>query len=244
MSWEDRRMSPVESSPHLAHIDVGQARATLVRPFHRPEGRALTIGLTGGIGSGKTTAAKALKNMGATIADSDAIAREIVAPDSEGLRLIVERFGTDILTDEGTLDRGALAQGVFTNTGARADLEAITHPLIAHRAAQILAHAPIGGLGVNDVPLLVETGMAPMFDLVIVVETPLDQRLCRLEDRGMSKADAKARIAAQARDEQRRKVATILVENTGTADDLTEVMRQIDRQWLRPQAANSSLSKP
>ena len=229
-------MDAVDTAFASVIIEEGGARARLLRAFERPSARAVKIGLTGGIGTGKTTATKALAGRGALVADADEIAREVVERGSEGLRLIVERFGGRVLMEDGSLDRGALARIVFSDEAARRDLEAITHPLIARRAAEILSGAPCGGLAVYDVPLLVETGMAPIFDAVLVVEAPLEVRLARLAERGIDEEDARARIASQASDLERRAVASIIIENAGTAEELAALVDRVDREWLRPES--------
>ncbi|WP_115727358.1 dephospho-CoA kinase [Actinomyces culturomici] len=218
----------------MARIETGGAVATLIREFERPSVCALRIGLTGGIGSGKSSATRALADRGALVADADEIAREVVAPGTEGLRLVVERFGGGVLDEDGALDRAALGRIVFADPRARADLEALTHPLIAQRAAAILAGAVVGGLAVYDVPLLVEKDMAPLFDAVIVVDAPQETRIARLETRGIGREDALARIASQAREAERRSIAHVWIENSGTPDDLVALVARVDEVWLRP----------
>lgn len=214
-------------------IRVGGARARLLRFWKPPTGRAPRIGLTGGIGAGKSTVARTLSDLGAVLADADAIAREVVAPGSEGLDAVVARFGAGVLDEDGALDRGALAPIVFADPGARRDLEAITHPLIARRAAEILAGAPVGGLAVYDVPLLAELGMEGLFDAVLVVEAPMPLRLERLEARGLDRSGAEARIASQSSDLDRRRIAHVVLENTGSAEDLAALVDRVDSGWLR-----------
>lgn len=215
-----------------AVIREGGATAELLRSWTAPVGRALRIGLTGGIGSGKSTLAKSFAQAGALVADADRIAREVVAPGGPGFEEIVRRFGAGLIDEQGGLDRRALSGIVFSDASARADLEAITHPLIAARAEEILSSAPAGGLAVYDVPLLVELDMAGSFDLVIVVEAPLDLRLDRLEGRGMGRAEAGARIGAQAGDEQRRAIANILCTNAGSLEDARRLARTLVAEWF------------
>jgi dephospho-CoA kinase len=188
----------------------------------------LRIGLTGGIGSGKSTVAGLLAERGAVIVDADRIAREVVAPGTQGLAAVVEAFGAGILAPDGSLDRPALAAVVFRDPAARARLDGIVHPLVRERSVQLTAAAPPDAVLVNDVPLLVETGQAASYDLVLVVEADLATRLSRLVDRGLPEEDARARIDAQATDEQRRAVADVVLDNSGTRDELAA---QVDRFW-------------
>jgi dephospho-CoA kinase len=188
----------------------------------------LRIGLTGGIGSGKSTVAGLLAARGARIVDADRIAREVVAPGSAGLAAVVAAFGSGVLTEDGALDRPALAAVVFSDPQARARLDGIVHPLVRARAAELVAEAPADAVVVQDVPLLVETGQAASYDLVLVVEADLETRVRRLVQRGLGADDARARIAAQATDEQRRAVADVVLDNSGTPEELEA---QVDRFW-------------
>src|SRR5690242_11798639 len=188
------------------------------------------IGLTGGIGAGKSAVAARLAAHGAVIIDSDRLAREAVEKGSPGLARVVEEFGAEILDDDGALDRAALARRIFNDDDARKRLEQIIHPYVRQRSAEIVAAAPEGTVLVNDVPLLVEAGMAGLFDKVIVVlaaEATRVERLVRL--RGMSAEDARARIAKQATDEQRRAVADIVIVNDGRPEELDAA---VDAAWL------------
>ncbi|TKJ18230.1 dephospho-CoA kinase [Blastococcus sp. CCUG 61487] len=186
------------------------------------------IGLTGGIGSGKSTVAGLLAARGAVVIDADRIAREVVEPGTPGLAAVIEAFGDGVLAADGALDRPALAGIVFADPEARARLDGIVHPLVRERAVELAAAAAADAVLVNDVPLLVETGQAGSYDLVLVVEADLDVRLARLVERGMTEDDARARIAAQATDEQRRAVADVVLDNSGTLERLEE---QVDRFW-------------
>jgi dephospho-CoA kinase len=188
----------------------------------------LRIGLTGGIGSGKSTVAALLAEHGARVVDADRIAREVVEPGTPGLAAVVAEFGDRVLTEQGGLDRPALAGIVFGDPQARARLDAVVHPLVRARTAELVAAAPADSVVVQDVPLLVETGQAGSYDLVLVVETDVDTRVARLVDRGLSEDDARARIASQATDEQRRAVADAVVRNDG---DRAELAAQVDRFW-------------
>ncbi|PZS40291.1 MAG: dephospho-CoA kinase [Pseudonocardiales bacterium] len=176
----------------------------------------LRIGLTGGMGSGKSMVAARLAQCGASIIDSDRIAREVLKPGTDGLRAVIGEFGEGILAADGSLDRAALAAQVFSNAEARARLNAIVHPRVAARSAELIAAAPAEAIVVQDIPLLVEVGMAPGFPLVIVVHADALVRQHRLiEQRGVAPADAAARLAAQATDLQRRAVADIWLDNSG-----------------------------
>ena len=188
----------------------------------------LRIGLTGGIGSGKSTVAALLAERGARVVDADRIAREVVEPGTPGLAAVVAEFGPDVLTAEGALDRAALAAVVFGDRAARARLDGIVHPLVRARAAELVAAAPADAVVVQDVPLLVETGQAASFDLVLVVEADADTRVARLVDRGLTADDARARMASQATDEERRAVADVVLRNDG---DRAALAAQVDRFW-------------
>jgi dephospho-CoA kinase len=180
----------------------------------------LRIGLTGGIGSGKSTVSGLLAERGAVVVDADRIAREVVEPGSPGLAAVVEAFGPSVLAADGSLDRPALADVVFADPEARRRLDAIVHPLVRARAGELAAAAPPDAVVVHDVPLLVETGQAAAYDLVLVVEADPETRVARLVQRGLTADDARARMAAQANDEQRRAVADVVLDNSGTPEQL------------------------
>ncbi|MCO7218702.1 dephospho-CoA kinase [Klenkia sp. PcliD-1-E] len=188
----------------------------------------LRIGLTGGIGSGKSTVATLLVEHGAVLVDADVLAREVVAPGTPGLAAVVEAFGDGVLGLDGALDRPALAAVVFADPQQRARLDSLVHPLVRARAAELVAAAPPDAVVVQDVPLLVETGQAGSYDLVVVVQASLPVRLSRLEQRGMTEADARARIAGQATDEERAAVADVLLHNDGTREELAA---QVEAFW-------------
>ena len=192
--------------------------------------QGMRVGLTGGVGAGKSTVAKLLAEHGAVIIDADAIAREVVQPGTPGLAAVVEAFGPDIVGPDGALDRAKLASIVFADEAQRGRLNAIVHPLVDERTAELMRAAPEGAVVVYDVPLLVEGGLAEGFDFVLVVEASVPTRLARLADRGMPEDDARNRIAAQASDEQRRAVADAVVRNDGTRDDLRA---QVEDVWQR-----------
>ncbi|WP_222263698.1 dephospho-CoA kinase [Modestobacter marinus] len=188
----------------------------------------LRIGLTGGIGSGKSTVAALLAERGAVVVDADRIAREVVEPGTPGLAAVAEAFGPGVLTADGALDRPALAGVVFADPAARARLDGIVHPLVRARAAELVAAAPADAVVVQDVPLLVETGQARSYDLVLVVEADPEIRVRRLVGRGLAEEDARARIASQATDAQRRAVADVVLSNDGDREHLAA---QVDRFW-------------
>jgi dephospho-CoA kinase len=190
----------------------------------------LLVGLTGGIGAGKSTVAELLAARGAVIIDADQVARAVVEPGQPALKKLVERFGESIVDPDGRLERGALAKLAFGDDEARRDLEAITHPAINDEFSRRVVEAPSDAIVVLDVPLLAESEQARKrpYQTVIVVEAPRDVRLERLEARGVDRADAEARMAAQAGDEERRKIATNVVDNAGDRADLD---RQIDQVW-------------
>ena len=198
----------------------------------------MQIGLTGGIGSGKSTAAARFAELGALVIDADALAREVVEPGTDGLAAVVAEFGEQVLDADGRLDRPALARLVFGDEAARGRLNAIVHPRVRTRAAGLIAAAPPGTVVVQDVPLLVETEQAGAYDLVVVVEAPEQRRVQRLAaDRGMSAEDVRARMASQATDEQRRAVADVVLVNDGTPDDLRA---KVDALWADRIAGNRS----
>jgi dephospho-CoA kinase len=196
------------------------------------------VGLTGGIGAGKSAVADRLAELGAVVIDADRLAREVVAPGTDGLAEVVAAFGEQVLGPDGGLDRPALGQLVFGDDAARRRLEEIIHPRVRARTAEIATAAAPDAIVVNDVPLLVETGIAAGYQLVIVVladERIREQRLVR--DRGMTPEQVRARIAAQATDAQRRAVADIVLVNDGTREEL---LAQVDAAWrdrLQPLAA-------
>lgn len=191
----------------------------------------MRVGLTGGIASGKSTVSAILAELGAVVIDADELAREVVARGTPGLARVVEEFGPEILTPEGDLDRPELGRIVFADEPRRKALEAIVHPLVFERYAELEAAAPEHGLVVHDIPLLAESGRADTFDAVIVVETPAEVQVERmLRDRGWTREDAEARIAAQATPEQRRAIATHLIVNTGTLAELRARVEEIYRE--------------
>ncbi len=201
----------------------------------------LRIGLTGGIGAGKSALSATFAKCGAVIVDGDVIAREVVQPGTEGLKALVGAFGDDILLPDGSLDRPALAAKAFRDDEARQRLNGIVHPLVGKRRAEIIASVPDDSVVVEDIPLLVESGMAPLFPLVVVVHADVEVRVRRLVDqRGMPEEDARARIAAQASDEQRRAVADIWLDNSGSPEDLVKRAHEVWDNRIVPFAHNLS----
>ncbi|MGZ7020406.1 MAG: dephospho-CoA kinase [Ilumatobacteraceae bacterium] len=198
----------------------------------------LRIGLTGGIGAGKSTVSATFAACGGIIVDGDVIAREVVEPGTEGLAKLVDAFGEDILLPEGALNRPALATKAFGDEDRRATLNGIVHPLVARRRAEIIAAVSEDEVVVEDIPLLVESGMAPLFPLTVIVHADPEVRVGRLIKRGMTEADARARIAAQATDEQRRAVADVWLDNSGSEGQLVERARELWYQRILPFAHN------
>jgi dephospho-CoA kinase len=208
----------------------------------------LRVGLTGGIGAGKSEVSRLLAAHGAVVIDADALAREVVAPGSEGLAAVVEQFGADVLGPDGSLDRAAMAARVFTDPTARARLEAIVHPrvraLAAAREAAAVAADP-SAVVVHDVPLLVETGQRDGYDLLLVVDVPTQVQVDRLvRVRGMREAEARARIAAQASREQRLAAADVVLDNSGNLDDLARRVGDVWEAVLRSPRPNPGPQSP
>jgi dephospho-CoA kinase len=198
----------------------------------------LRIGLTGGIGAGKSTVSVAFAECGGIIVDGDVIAREVVEPGTEGLSRLVEAFGEDILLPDGALNRPALAARAFVDDAKRATLNGIVHPLVARRREEILDAVHEDAVVVEDIPLLVETGLAPLFPLVVVVTADTETRVTRVVARGMDEADARARIKAQAPEAERRAIADVLLENSGSQGELVEEARDVWYNRVLPLAHN------
>ena len=205
----------------------------------------LTVGLTGGVGAGKSTAAAALARLGASVVDADVMAREVVAPGTPGLAAVADAFGPGVLAPDGSLDRAALGRTVFSDAGARQRLEAITHPLIAARTSQLASVGPRDAVLVHDIPLLVELDRGARYHLVVVVDAPQEVRLARLVDgRGMSPDDARARIAAQAGDDARRAAADVVLDGSGDAERLAGQVGSLWRERLVPFEENLRAGRP
>ncbi|MFD7664131.1 dephospho-CoA kinase [Streptomyces sp. NPDC059788] len=185
------------------------------------------VGLTGGIGAGKSEVSRLLASYGAVIVDADKIAREVVEPGTPGLAAVTEEFGTDVLSADGTLDRPKLGAIVFNDPEKLQALNAIVHPLVGARSAELEAAAGPDAVVVHDVPLLTENGLAPLYDLVIVVDATPDTQLDRLVRlRGMAEGEAKARMEAQATREQRLAIADLVIDNDGPLEALEPQVRE------------------
>ena len=186
------------------------------------------VGLTGGIASGKSSVSAILAELGAVVIDADLIAREVVARGTPGLDAVVAEFGPGLLTPDGDLDRPAMGALVFSDPGARRRLEAIIHPLVHARSAELEAEAGDHAVVVHDIPLLAEVGRAGSFDAVVVVDAPPELQVARMvEDRGWTRADAESRIAAQAARDDRLAIATHVIDNTGTLGELRTQVEQV-----------------
>jgi dephospho-CoA kinase len=186
------------------------------------------VGLTGGIASGKSTVASMLADQGAVIIDADALAREVVAKGTPGLQAVVEEFGEELLGPDGELDRPAMGRLVFNHDRARKRLESIVHPLVFERIVALEKQAEDGAVVVHDIPLLAESGRADTFDAVIVVDAPPELQIARMTtDRGWTVADAESRIRSQASHEDRLAIATYVIENTGTREDLRKRVAEV-----------------
>ncbi|MFC8310607.1 dephospho-CoA kinase [Streptomyces olivaceus] len=197
----------------------------------------LRVGLTGGIGAGKSEVSRLLVDCGAVLIDADRIAREVVEPGTPGLAAVVEAFGADVLTEDGRLDRPKLGSIVFADRERLAALNSIVHPLVGERSRALEEAAEAAAedaVVVHDVPLLTENGLAPLYDVVVVVDAdPATQlhRLVRL--RGMSEQDARARMAAQATREQRREIADLVVDNDVPLEELRRRVREVWAELAR-----------
>ncbi|MFJ4815298.1 dephospho-CoA kinase [Streptomyces sp. NPDC088801] len=199
----------------------------------------LKVGLTGGIGAGKSEVSRLLVECGAVLIDADRIAREVVAPGTPGLASVVEAFGEEILAADGSLDRPRLGAIVFADAERLATLNAIVHPLVGTRSRELEQAAAEDAVVIHDVPLLTENSLAPLYDVVIVVdaapETQLD-RLVRL--RGMTEEDARARMAAQATREQRREIADIVIDNDVPLEELEQRVKDVWAELVRTSRAS------
>ncbi|MFE3640436.1 dephospho-CoA kinase [Streptomyces sp. NPDC059169] len=188
----------------------------------------LKVGLTGGIGAGKSEVSRLFVSYGAVLIDADKIAREVVEPGTPGLDAVVEAFGPEVLTGDGTLDRPKLGAIVFADADRLARLNAIVHPLVGARSAELEAAAGPDSVVIHDVPLLTENHLAPLYDVVVVVDAAPETQLERLvRQRGMTEEEARARMAAQATREQRRAVADLVIDNDGPLEALETQVRRI-----------------
>jgi dephospho-CoA kinase len=201
----------------------------------------LTVGLTGGIGSGKSTVSAMLAERGAVLIDSDLLAREVVEPGTDGLAAVVAEFGPEVLAPDGTLNRPALGAIVFADESRRLALNAIIHPRVRARAEEITAAAGPDAIVVNDVPLLVEAGLTDRYQLIVVVDATPETQLHRLTtDRGMPEPEARSRMAAQATQAQRLAAADHIIDNNGPLETLKP---QVDNLWPQLQKANKGQHK-
>ena len=188
----------------------------------------MRVGLTGGVASGKSTVAAMLADLGAVVIDADALAREVVQAGTPGFDAVVEEFGSELVGPDGELDRPALGRLVFADESSRRRLEAIVHPLVFERYAELEASTPADAIVVHDIPLLAESGRAADFDAVIVVDAPRETQVERMtRERGWTTEDAESRISAQATREDRLAIATYVVDNTGSLDDLRARVAEI-----------------
>jgi dephospho-CoA kinase len=232
-------------APHAWFAGASSASSSLVAalpallspgdaaPAHVPElstlAFVLRVGLTGGIGSGKSEVSRRLRTLGAVLIDADAVAREVVEPGTPGLAAVAGEFGEQVLRPDGTLDRERLGALVFADEEMRKRLNAIVHPLVGRRMQELVDQAPPDAIVVYDVPLLAENDLSGLYDLVVVVDAPVEEQVRRLTTlRGMSEADARARIAVQATREKRRAIADRIIDNSGPLGDLKT---QVDELW-------------
>lgn len=198
----------------------------------------MRVGLTGGIGAGKSEVSGRLAAAGAVVLDADAVAREVAEPGTPGLAEIVAAFGSGVLGPDGALDRGKLGRLVFADAGLLGKLNAIVHPLVAERMRELEQQAPPGSVVVHDVPLIAENGLAGSYDLVVVVDVPVQTQAERLtRQRGMSPDEARARIAAQASRAARLAVADLVVDNSGSLADLDQRVAELWAELRRRAAA-------
>lgn len=198
-------------------------------------GECLSVGLTGGIASGKSAVSRRMAELGAVVIDADVVARHVLTRGSGGLAEVVEAFGEEVLAADGSLDRPELGQIVFADEAARQRLNSIVHPRVRSESARLREAAPAGSVVVEDLPLLVETGQQERFDVVVVVHAPEQERIRRMvEDRGSTEEDARSRMAAQATDAQREAAADVLLDNSGTPEQLRmqvdELMEKLTAQ--------------
>ena len=213
-------------------IQSGGASAYLLRPIpqERTQGPSLFLALSGGIGAGKSTIAHVLRGLGVYVVDADQLAREVLShPVYEA---VLANFGADLALPDGSLDRRLLAQRAFSSPESTLLLNSLTHPAISALAWERLKSAPQGSCALYDVPLLTTYEDASLFDVVIMVSAPEEVRLRRLISRGLSEEDARARIHSQISDSERRKLASIWVENHGNQEDLVDVSNQLYSSWL------------
>lgn len=215
-------------------IQSGGASAYLLRsiPQARTQGPALFLALSGGIGAGKSTIAHVLRGLGVFVVDADQLAREVLSPSHPVYEAVLANFGADLAFPDGSLDRRLLAQRAFSSPESTSLLNLLTHPAISALTWEQLKSAPQGSCALYDVPLLTTCEDASLFDVVIMVSAPEELRVNRLISRGLSEEDARARMRTQISDNERRKLASIWVENLGNQEDLADVSKQLYSCWL------------
>lgn len=215
-------------------IQSGGASAYLLRPIpqERTQGPSLFLALSGGIGAGKSTIAHVLRGLGVYVVNADQLAREVLSPSHPVYEAVLANFGTDLKLPDRSLDRYLLAQRAFSSPESTLLLNSLTHPAISALAWERLKSAPQGSCALYDVPLLTTYEDASLFDVVIMVSAPEEVRVRRLISRGLSEEDARARIHSQISDSERRKLASIWVENHGNQEDLVDVSNQLYSSWL------------
>ena len=195
----------------------------------------MKVGLTGGIGAGKSTVADLFSKRGAVVIRSDELARQVVEPESPGFKQVTSRFGNEIINDEGNIDRAKLAQVVFNDDGALKDLENIVHPLVRERTNQLMSEQTSETIIVNEIPLLLEKKMESLFDFLVIVISSEKNRLERLFQKGVSEEQAKARMAKQVNDQDRKAAADFLIVNDGNLDQLEA---DVEKIWQTLQERN------
>ncbi|MBO4259826.1 dephospho-CoA kinase [Streptomyces griseorubiginosus] len=204
----------------------------------------LKVGLTGGIGAGKSEVSRLLVECGAVLIDADRIAREVVEPGTPGLAAVVEAFGQGVLTADGSLDRPKLGSIVFADPDRLAVLNSIVHPLVGARSRELEQAAAEDAVVVHDVPLLAENGLAPLYDVVIVVDAAPETQLYRLVRlRGMTEQDARARMAAQASREKRREIADVVIDNDVPLEELRRRVKDVWADLVRRARAQGGSSQ-
>lgn len=203
----------------------------------------LRVGLTGGIGSGKSEVSRRLSRLGAVLIEADQIAREVVAPGTAGLAAVVDAFGPSVLARDGSLDRPRLGELVFADQALRARLNSIVHPLIGARMRELERAAPPEAIVVHDVPLLAENSLASAYDVVLVVDSPPDSQVERLvRHRGLTVEQVRARLAAQASREQRLAVADLVIDNSGSLADLDRAVADVWAELRRRASGSGGMS--
>ena len=195
----------------------------------------MKVGLTGGIGAGKSTVADLFSKRGAVVIRSDELARQVIEPQTPGFKQVTSRFGNEIVNEKGSIDRAKLAQVVFNDDVALKDLENIVHPLVRERTNQLMSEQTSETIIVNEIPLLLEKKMESLFDFLVIVISSEKNRLERLSHKGVSEVQAKARMAKQVNDQDRKAAADFLIVNDGNLDQLEADVQKI---WQTLQERN------